>query len=60
MSNDDNKVVSLSGVRDKEKDKTEKAENKQAVICSFCGRPNQQVIKNDKKGRELIFVQNVL
>lgn len=43
MSNDDKKVVSLSGARDK--DKSEKAENKQVVVCSFCGRPNQQVIK---------------
>lgn len=46
MNNDDNKVVSLSGVRDKDKaDKAEKVENKQPVVCSFCGRPNQQVIK---------------
>jgi len=46
MSNDDNKVVSLSGARDKEKaERSEKSESKQPVICSFCGRPNHQVIK---------------
>lgn len=49
MSSDDNKVVSLSGMRDKDKaeknEKNEKAENKPSVHCSFCGRPNQQVIK---------------
>ncbi|MDD3013222.1 MAG: ClpX C4-type zinc finger protein [Candidatus Gastranaerophilales bacterium] len=43
MGRNDKKVISLSGVRDK--DKSEKVENKQSVICSFCGRPNQQVIK---------------
>lgn len=52
MNNEDNKVVSLSGVRDKDKaekqEKNEindKAEGKHSVYCSFCGRPNQQVIK---------------
>jgi hypothetical protein len=49
MSSDDNKVVSLSGMRDKDKaeknEKSDKSENKPAVHCSFCGRPNQQVIK---------------
>lgn len=48
-----NKVVSLSGVRDKEKsvktrDKEKSAkiiEKQEPVICSFCGRPNHMVIK---------------
>lgn len=43
MEDNENKVVKLSGARDKEKsaDKTDK----QAVYCSFCGRPNHLVVK---------------
>jgi len=52
---DEEKVVSLSDIRDREKpdkkdkkDKTEdktKQEEKEPVYCSFCGRPNHVVIK---------------
>lgn len=50
---EEEKVVSLANARekDKEKDKEkEKAEEEQpkpreSVYCSFCGRPNQMVIK---------------
>lgn len=44
---DDEKIVSLSGKR--EKSKTQKTENgtktQEPVFCSFCGRPNTQVLK---------------
>lgn len=44
---DENKVVSLAGARDKEKqsEKADKNDNNEVVICSFCGRPNHMVIK---------------
>lgn len=49
---DEEKIVSLSGARNKvkaEKPKTEKADNdshlQEPVFCSFCGRPNTQVLK---------------
>lgn len=49
---DEEKIVSLSGARNKvksEKPKQEKADNenkaKEPVFCSFCGRPNTQVLK---------------
>lgn len=47
MSNDEKKVVSLSGAKNKDKSKKETAENKsfEPVYCSFCGRPNTQVVK---------------
>jgi len=49
MAKDDKKIVSLAGAREKDKEKnTEKLEKetKQDVVnCSFCGRPNFQVIK---------------
>ncbi|MDD3149702.1 MAG: ClpX C4-type zinc finger protein [Candidatus Gastranaerophilales bacterium] len=43
---DNDKVVSLSGARHKstENEKEEKTE-KEVVICSFCSRPNHQVLK---------------
>ncbi|EKE02544.1 MAG: hypothetical protein ACD_20C00363G0010 [uncultured bacterium] len=46
MSEKENKVVSLSGARDKEKaaDKQDKTEAP-VVYCSFCGRPNHMVLK---------------
>jgi hypothetical protein len=46
MSDKENKVVSLSGARDKEKsgEKSDKQE-KDAIYCSFCGRPNYMVLK---------------
>ncbi|MEW5819560.1 MAG: ClpX C4-type zinc finger protein [Cyanobacteriota bacterium] len=53
--NEEKKVVSLAGAReskdkDKEKEKDKPAEEKKEtvekpVICSFCERPNYQVIK---------------
>ena len=52
MSNDDGKVVSLAGAADaknKEKNKTKQESEEQKsfepVYCSFCGRPNTQVVK---------------
>lgn len=46
---DEEKIVSLSGMRDKAKaPKTKNTENTKApelVYCSFCGRPNTQVLK---------------
>ena len=47
---DENKVVSLAGAKNKEKQK-EKQEHSstntgyEPVYCSFCGRPNTQVVK---------------
>lgn len=49
MSENDKKIVSLAGARDKDKvskkteDTTKPVDN--SVICSFCGRPNHMVIK---------------
>ncbi len=41
---EENKIVSLSGAKkDKAKEKEEKPQS--VVYCSFCGRPNYQVIK---------------
>jgi len=55
MSDSEEKVVSLSNARGKDKNKVnkEQAENIQddtntsqkPVYCSFCGRPNTQVVK---------------
>mgnify|MGYP003292455050 CR=1 FL=1 len=48
MNEDEGKVVSLSGAKNKSKEKnTEKNETKtfEPVYCSFCGRPNTQVVK---------------
>ena len=50
---DEEKVVSLANKRGKDKNKTEKETNisegtytpSQPVYCSFCGRPNTQVVK---------------
>lgn len=43
MSED--KVVRLGSKKKKEPEKEEKQENKELVYCSFCKRPNTQVIK---------------
>lgn len=44
MSED--KVVSLGAKKKQHADKTQKEENnKELVYCSFCGRPNTEVIK---------------
>lgn len=40
----DKKVVSLGSKRNKKEDKKETAQN-EVVICSFCNRPNTQVVK---------------
>lgn len=49
MSEDENKVVSLSGARKKEDhqphNKEENSANEQPVYCSFCGRPHTSVLK---------------
>ena len=47
---DEEKIVSLSGMRDKAKSTKQKPENTdnkrpEPVFCSFCGRPNTQVLK---------------
>lgn len=49
---EEKKIVSLSGARNKvktEKQKSEKSDNgnntPEPVFCSFCGRPNTQVLK---------------
>lgn len=47
---DEEKIVSLSGVRDKSKsakrkDDSQEIRNNEPVFCSFCGRPNTQVLK---------------
>jgi len=45
---DEEKIVSLSGMRDKSKTSKEKNESKdrnEPVFCSFCHRPNTQVLK---------------
>ncbi len=44
MSNkEDKKIVSLNSAREKEKDETRNS--KEVVVCSFCSRPNTQVLK---------------
>lgn len=51
MSENETKVVSLAGARDKDKSSkkeeksTEKYDVNNPVVCSFCGRPNHMVIK---------------
>ncbi|MEI7473851.1 MAG: ClpX C4-type zinc finger protein [bacterium] len=48
MSDNQNKVISLAGAREKDKEKqSDKSnENKEPQVhCSFCGRPNFQVLK---------------
>lgn len=49
MSEKDSKVVSLSGKKNKDKTKEKQEETVQQgfepVYCSFCGRPNTQVVK---------------
>ena len=55
MSDEETKVVSLANARGKDKHKEEKEEQEQSstgnytpekpVYCSFCGRPNTQVVK---------------
>ena len=50
MSKNDEKVVSLSGRKSGKKAKTQEEPQiqeirKQPVICSFCGRPNTEVLK---------------
>lgn len=47
MSDNNEKIVSISGARDKEvKGKDKKTvSNEPSTYCSFCGRPNQQVVK---------------
>jgi len=47
MSDNESKIVSLSGARDKDKpqEKSDKQDNQQPTYCSFCGRPNHLVIK---------------
>ena len=45
---EEEKIVSLSGARNKAKskeEKKEKTEKQEIVYCSFCHRPNTQVIK---------------
>lgn len=43
----DEKVVSLSGAKDKlkEKNNEQPPQEFEPVYCSFCGRPNTQVVK---------------
>lgn len=45
--NDEEKIVSLSGKRDKKVQSEKEEQNKtfEPVYCSFCGRPNTQVLK---------------
>ena len=43
MSED--KVVSLGANKNKSKNKKQEEQNQELVYCSFCGRPNTQVIK---------------
>ena len=54
MSDSEEKVVSLANARGKERTKQEPQDNnisegnytpEQPVYCSFCGRPNTQVVK---------------
>ena len=44
---DEEKIVSLKNMRDKSKEKEQKTETTsfEPVYCSFCGRPNTQVVK---------------
>ena len=47
IMSDENKVVSLAGAKNKGKKKEEHKETQahEPVYCSFCGRPNTQVVK---------------
>lgn len=48
MSEEDKKVVSLNGVRDKKEEihnREEALSDNHPVYCSFCGRPNTAVLK---------------
>lgn len=47
MSDNEKKVVSLAGAREREKEKQidKTSDNQPNVHCSFCGRPNVQVLK---------------
>ncbi len=49
MQEDEGKVVSLAGAKNKDKNKEkneqEPKEQFEPVYCSFCGRPNTQVVK---------------
>ncbi|MBQ4122909.1 ClpX C4-type zinc finger protein [bacterium] len=44
---DSEKIVSLKSARQKTKEQPqdEKTQTKEPVYCSFCGRPNTQVVK---------------
>lgn len=44
---EDRKVVSLAGAKHKDKanERHEHNSSKEPVYCSFCGRPNTQVVK---------------
>ncbi|MBO6180710.1 hypothetical protein IJ674_02105 [bacterium] len=41
----DDKVVSLGSKKSKAKEHKEEEQKQELVYCSFCGRPNTQVIK---------------
>ena len=43
MSED--KIVSLGSKKNKNKEKANQEQKQELVYCSFCGRPNTQVIK---------------
>ena len=48
MSEEENKVVSLSGARDKKEEvhhREDSVQSEPPVYCSFCGRPNTSVLK---------------
>lgn len=46
MSDNQNKVISMADARDKEKNAEKTTETPQPQVhCSFCGRPNAQVLK---------------
>lgn len=45
MSDDDDKVVRLGSKRAKKEETKEQEEQNEVVYCSFCKRPNTQVIK---------------
>lgn len=46
MSDNEEKVVSLSSRNKKHEDETHNEEiSKELVYCSFCGRPNTEVVK---------------
>lgn len=45
MGKNDKKVVSLANARDKDKQTEKIEENAEVAYCSFCGRPNFQVLK---------------